>query len=104
MVSVMATQKDTQNDYVVKVKGIKVDVVYKSSDIEFVRSFLAHVIKVASFEDLSISIKGPPKYDLSSGVTFCTTNIAGSQNILWTDTSGTVAAGGLSVTGGIADI
>jgi len=99
MVSVMATRKDTKNDYVVKVNGLKVDVLYRSPDIEFIRSFLAHVIKVASFEDLSINIKGPPKYDLSSSVLFCTTTLGGvGTNVVWSDTSVDTSAGSASVT------
>jgi len=97
----MVTQRDTQKDYVVKVKGLKVDVIYRTPDVGFVRSFLEHVIKVASFVDLEISVHGPEDIQFGSGVTFCTTaftNTAGGQNILWTDTSSGGVLGSADIT------
>lgn len=97
----MATQKDTRKDYVVRVRGKKVNIIYESSDEELCRNFLAHVVKTTILEDITISIKGPPHKDYPIGdVIFCTTNLTGSgtgQNITWTDSS----AGGI---GGIVDI
>ena len=90
MVSAMATQKDMQKDYVVRVKGKKVDIVYRSSDEVLCRNFLAHVVKTTILEDIIISIKGPSPIDYPIGdivYNLCNTSITGS-NTVWTDTSG----------------
>jgi len=96
----MVTQTDLQNDYVVKIKGKKVDIVYMSSDEDLVRNFLVHVIKTSIFEDLRITIKGPKKIEYTCNVTFTTdtaiTNSTGSVSPFtqWTDSS-TGGAGGI---------
>ena len=107
MESVTATQKDTQKDsavknnsttrkeYVVRVRGKKVNITYESSDEELCRNFLAHVVKTTILEDITISIKGPEKIEYTCNVTFNTVNTG--DRIVWTDTS----AGGI---GGIVDI
>ncbi len=86
----MATQKDMQKDYVVRVKGKKVDIIYKSSDEELCRNFLVHLVKTTILEDIVISIKGPVKEDdLIENILFCTTGISGSatgQDVVWTNT------------------
>ncbi len=93
MVSAMATQKDMQKDYVVRVRGKKVNIIYESSDEELCRNFLAHVVKTTILEDITISIKGPVKEDMPINMVFCNTSITGS-NTMWSDSS----AGSGSVT------
>ena len=99
----MVTQTDLQKDYVVRIKGKKVDIVYTSSDEDLVRNFLTHVVKTSILEDLRITIKGPKKVEYTSNVTFnvdtAVTNSTGTVNpfVQWTDSS----TGGA---GGIADI
>ena len=89
----MATQRDMQKDFVVRVKGKKVDIVYKSSDEDLCRNFLAHVVKTTILEDIVISIKGPAPVDYPIGdVLFNidnTTSATSSNSVIWTDTSGT---------------
>ena len=93
----MATQKDTPKDYVVKVRGKKVNITYESSDEELCRNFLTHVVKTTILEDITISIKGPEKID-SCSVTFNMDASTGGS-VIWTDTTT-----GHSLTSGLADI
>ena len=99
MVSAMATQKDMQKDYVVRVTGRKVDIVYKTSDETLCRNFLAHVVKTSILEDLVISIKGPRHEDYAIGdVTFNVDTVdtinpaSAGGSVLWTDTSATTGS------------
>jgi len=91
----MATQKDTQKDYVVKVRGKKVNITYESSDEELCRNFLAHVVKTTVLEDITISIKGPKKID-SCSVTFNMDTSTGGS-VVWTDTSAGVTGNAIQL-------